>query len=141
MPLTEAVFRSDPSIGGGESTGRWILTKKKTSTDAAESSALHPEAGGAGGLTQSSHAAQQPRGGGEDSGMGGRSYAESSSSSSSTSSSESLDSSAPLREHSREFLVHGNRHRVLGCVWSFDLPKHTLGKEFHYSQAIILLAD
>lgn len=100
MPLTEAVFRSDPSIGGGESTGRWILTKKKTSTDAAESSALHPEAGGAGGLTQSSHAAQQPRGGGEDSGMGGRSYAESSSSSSSTSSSESLDSSAPLREHS-----------------------------------------
>lgn len=99
MPLTETVFRSDPSIGGGESTGRWILTKKKTSTDSAESSALHPESGGTGGLTQSSHAAQQPRSGGDDSGMGGRSYSESSSSSS-TSSSESLDSSAPLREHS-----------------------------------------
>ncbi|XP_029400283.1 protein HEG homolog 1 isoform X2 [Mus pahari] len=100
-PLTVTEFRSDPSIGGGESTGRWILTKNKTSTDAAESSALHPEAGGTGSLTQSSHAAQQPRGGGGggDSGMGGRSYAESSSSSS-TSSSESLDSLAPLREHS-----------------------------------------
>ncbi|XP_028608070.1 protein HEG homolog 1 [Grammomys surdaster] len=97
MPLTETGFRSDPSIDGGESTGRWFPAKNKTSTVAAESSALHPEAGATWGLTQSSHTAQQPRGG--DSGMGGRSYTESSSSSS-TSSSESLDSSAPHREHS-----------------------------------------
>ncbi|GAB1300223.1 Protein HEG homolog 1 [Apodemus speciosus] len=93
--LTEAVFRSDPSIGGGESTGLWFPAKTKTSTDTAESSALHPEAGDPWGLTQSSHTAQQPRGG--DSRMGERSSVESSSSSS-TSSSESLDSSAPLRE-------------------------------------------
>ncbi|XP_034370862.1 protein HEG homolog 1 [Arvicanthis niloticus] len=97
MPLTETVFRSDPSIGGGESTGRWFPAKNKTSTDAAESSALHTEAVDTWGLTQSSQAAQQPRG--SDSGVGGRSYAESSSSLS-TSSSESLDSSAPHRGHS-----------------------------------------
>ncbi|XP_052013956.1 protein HEG homolog 1 isoform X2 [Apodemus sylvaticus] len=89
--LTEAEFRSDPSVGGGESTGLWFPAKTKTSTDTAESSALHTEAGDTWGLTPSSHAAQQPR--------GGRGYAESSSSSS-TSSSESLDSSALLGEHS-----------------------------------------
>ncbi|XP_031219584.1 protein HEG homolog 1 isoform X2 [Mastomys coucha] len=91
MPLTETVFRSVPSLGGGASTGRWFPAKNKTSTDTAESSASHPGAGS----TQSSEAAQQP--GGDDSRMGGRSYAESSSSSS-TSSSESVDSSAPFGE-------------------------------------------
>ncbi|XP_040606813.1 protein HEG homolog 1 isoform X2 [Mesocricetus auratus] len=93
-PLTETVFRSVPSIGGGESTGQWFPGESKTSTDPAESSALHPDAGSSRGLTQLAHTAQQPRDG--SSGLGGKSYSESAS----TSASESLDSSAPQRGHS-----------------------------------------
>ncbi|XP_060226263.1 protein HEG homolog 1 isoform X2 [Meriones unguiculatus] len=96
VPLTETMFRSVPSAGDRESPGLWFPAKNETSTDTAESPALHPEAGSTEVLTQSSHTAQQPQGGG--SGLGGRSYSESSSSSS-TSSSENLDSSAPRGEH------------------------------------------
>ncbi|KAL6064660.1 hypothetical protein STEG23_025587, partial [Scotinomys teguina] len=91
MPLTEPAFRSVPSIGGGEHTGPWFPAKSKTSTDPAERSALHPEAGSTRTLTQFSHTAQ-----GVGSGLGGKSSSESSS----TSSSESLDSAAPRGGHS-----------------------------------------
>ncbi|XP_007638972.1 protein HEG homolog 1 isoform X1 [Cricetulus griseus] len=94
MPLTKTVLRSVPSIGGGASTGQWFPSESRTSTDTAESSALHLDAGSTRGLTQLAQTAQQPRDGG--SGLGGKSYSESSS----TSSSESLDSSAPHGGHS-----------------------------------------
>lgn len=110
MPLTETGSKSVSSIDSGESSEPWFPAKNRTSTDMAGSSALHPEAGGPWGLTQSSLDARQPQGGA--SGLGGRSYAESSSSSS-TSSSESLDSPAPGRAHSSEFLVHGSRAQGL----------------------------
>ncbi|XP_036059541.1 protein HEG homolog 1 [Onychomys torridus] len=94
VPLTELAFRSVPSMGGGEHTEQWFPTKSKTSTDPAESSVLHPEAGSTRTLTQFSHTAQQPQDGG--SRLGGKSSSESSS----TSSSESLDSAAPRGGHS-----------------------------------------
>lgn len=102
MPLTKTVLRSVPSIGGGASTGQWFPSESRTSTDTAESSALHLDAGSTRGLTQLAQTAQQPRDGG--SGLGGKSYSESSS----TSSSESLDSSAPHGGHSSEFLLRGS---------------------------------
>ncbi|CAO2631638.1 Protein HEG homolog 1 [Lemmus lemmus] len=104
-PLTEIALRPVPSIGGGASTGQWFPTKSKTSTDTAESSALHPDTGSPWVWTPFSHTAQQPRGGGG-SGLGGKNFSESSSSASS----ESLDSSATRGGHSIAGLNYGPEH-------------------------------
>ncbi|XP_013207059.1 protein HEG homolog 1 isoform X1 [Microtus ochrogaster] len=93
-PLTEIAFRPVPSIADGASTGQWFPAKSKTSTDTAESSALHPDTRNPWVRTPFSHTAQQPRGGG--SRLGRKNFSESSSSASS----ESLDSSATRGEHS-----------------------------------------